>query len=364
MQKASVAQQQVITPQVLKDCVGWAPDQRLDKWWVEVKTGIHTARDIRSLLVTLAYAASLDPAGEPTCVLVDSRMTPDRLARELQLFRSVIDPQVWSRIHVVLRIPPARFIGLPTGISEAWLEDVVLHQLALPNANAKGASQYTVLGLLILNWLQCAVPQTTESICRAADASYPTVAKVLKLLEAQGVILKESDRRVSLRKFPLDQWRRWVVASTDARKSVRFVDHSGQARSPEDLARRLQKLHRNDVAIGGVMGAKHHYPALDISGSLRLDLTVHGAAGADLSFVQRLDAALEPSHDLSDRPSVVVHFLTRKDSFFECDADGFVWADPLECMADLFDARLDNQADDMLRALIDARNLTEGAQHV
>jgi len=364
MQKALDSQNPAITPQVLKDCVGWAPSERVDKWWVGVKSGIHTARDIRSLLVTLAYAALLDPANDPMCILVDSRMTSDRLERELRMFRSVIDPQVRHRIHIVLRTQPAHYTGIPTGLSEVQVEDVVRRQLASPDANLKGSSQYTVLGLLILNWLQCGYPQTTESICREADASYPTVAKVLKLLDAQGVILKESDRRVSLRKFPLDMWRRWVVASTDSRKSVRFVDRSGQARSPEDLAKRLLKLHRGDVAIGGVMGAKHHYPALDLSGSLRLDLTVHGASSADLTFVQRLDAALEPSQDMSERASVVVHFLTRNDSFFDIDEDGFVWADPLECMADLFDARLDSQADDMLRALIDARNLKEGAPRV
>ena len=83
---------------------------------------------------------------------------------------------------------------------------------------------------------------------------------MLRQLKAQDVLERTSDRRVALRKLSWDEWRRWVVASTEARKVVRFVDRTGQARSPEDMIARLAKLDRRDVAVGGVLGAKHHFP--------------------------------------------------------------------------------------------------------
>lgn len=166
---------QTTRQKVLKELAGWTPDGQWDSWLVEVKSSTHTARDLRAILVTLAYAATLDPANEPVCVLVDSRMTPDRLQRELALFCSVIGPGIGSRIHIVTRHSSGRFTNLPGGLLVTWLEDLVQRKLTSPDSNRKGASPYTVLGLLILNWLQHATPQTTDALCRAAGASYTTL---------------------------------------------------------------------------------------------------------------------------------------------------------------------------------------------
>lgn len=174
---------------------------------------------------------------------------------------------------------------------------------------------------------------------------------MLKQLEVDHLVVRASDRKVSLNRLPVDAWRRWVVAATQVRKTVRYIDHSGQARSTQDMAMRLQRLNLDHVAIGGVLGAKYHYPQLDLTGSLRLDLTVHQPSGADLGFVRRLNPALEVTKDPGDKPHLVVHYLQRPESYFARDAQGMVWADPVECLADLFEARLDAQAEDMLHAM-------------
>lgn len=81
---------------------------------------------------------------------------------------------------------------------------------------------------------------------------------------------------------------------------------------------RLQRLSLDHVAIGGVLGAKYHYP--------QLDLTVHQPSGADLGFVRRLNPALEVTKDPADKPHLVAHYLQRSESYFAKDAQGMVGA--------------------------------------
>ena len=67
---------------------------------------------------------------------------------------------------------------------------------------------------------------------------------------------------------------------------------------------------------------------------------------ADLGFIEELDPGLKRDDSPNSVPRVALHFLRRKEPFFESDETGIVWADPVECLADLFEARLDNIASD------------------
>ncbi len=341
---------------MFKNAVGWEPHGQWEDWWVEVKTGVHNARDLRSALVTMAYGLQIAPDSRMLCILVNSRITTARLERELELFRTLANPFVTQSVRVATYTQITGYINCPEEIPVQMLEKIVQSHMGLVGQSAKGATQYTIMSLLILDWLNHAGPQTTNALCQASGASYPTVAAALKQLEAEDAITKEADRRVSLRKFPVEQWRRWIGISSQHRRSVYFVDRSGQPRSPMDLTRRLRdKVQREDIAVSGVMGAKFHYPLLDLSGDLRLDLTLHGSPNMSLDFVRALDPALERTDDPREKPSMVIHFLTRPHAHFVTGDTGILWADPIECLTDLYEARLDYQADDMLRALIENR---------
>lgn len=54
-----------------------------------------TARDVREALVALAYAVgtAVRPA-TGLCVIVDSRLTSDRLRAELDRFRTIVRPDI------------------------------------------------------------------------------------------------------------------------------------------------------------------------------------------------------------------------------------------------------------------------------
>jgi hypothetical protein len=330
--------------------IGWKADGHWGEWGVSVKTSLHTTRDLRAALMTMAYAARFEASGKWACVLVNSRMTSRRLQDELEMFRATVAGDVAERVWLGKTQNDGKLEGADCPIPADWLHQLIEQQVARATPLVRGASQYEVLSLLTLHWLRGVPPQSADAICQAAGVSYPTLAAVLKELDVDHAVVRDSSRKVHLNRLPQDAWKRWAVAKTRVRKTVRFVDHAGQARSPEEMVQRLKRLKLQNVAVAGVIGAKHYYPQLDITSSPRLDLSVHGD-NINLDFVNQLDSGLQRSTNAADTAQLVVHYLLRPQAFFEVDGEGTVWADPVECLADLFEARLNTQADEMLFAM-------------
>ena len=190
-------------------------------------------------------------------------------------------------------------------------------------------------------------PLTSRWLAEAAGCSYPTIASALEKLEKY--LTRQTDRRVELKAFPKDEWSRLVANADKVRQTLRFADHSGQPRSIESLVSRLERVRTDDIAIAGVLGARRRYLALDLIGTPRLDLTIHcRTRKLDLSFLRQLDPALKPAR--SDEPArLVIHTLRYPHIFFEKAPDGSVWADPVECLLDLHEMRLESQAKEFLQ---------------
>jgi hypothetical protein len=183
---------------------------------------------------------------------------------------------------------------------------------------------------------------TTEWLMKTVGCSYPTVAIALRRLESS--LIRHSDRRVELRYFPRDEWSRLLAVSDQVRSTTRFTDRSGQPRSPHDLFVRLKRLGRSDIAVGGVIGARHYRPDLDIVGIPRLDLSMHTLGkNVDLSFVRELDPALQETNRRDVPTALAVHLVSRARSLFQ-SGDDVQWADPVECLLDLQENRLESQA--------------------
>jgi hypothetical protein len=338
------------------------PDWIYGRWhqWTVSLLRSNNLRDLRDLLLRMAFhlSADLESDEQAMCVLVGTKITDKRVYQEMESLQRVLRSKVRQRVHVLM-VDPARGLVFETRTNPGpgfttWLTTLI-------GTDAKrsapvGATKHAVLAMLLRQWFSKAAPQTTAAIQQAVGASYPTVAAVLKDLERQDQLARTSDRRVSLTGFPWDSWARWVQANHDAVKKVAFVDPTGRARSPRDMVKRLAKLGRADVAVGGVLGAEHHFPEINITGTPRLDLTVRARRHAvDLDWVKRLDASLVPAGDRMAQARVVVHFVDDTGSF-STSPSGESWADPLQCLLDLHTLKLDAQADQMLRALIKARN--------
>jgi hypothetical protein len=319
----------------------------------EIKFSADALRTVRTGLVSLSYALSEHPEAFGYLVLIDPTITESRLREEWNRAQAVLKPDLLARLTVCLSVDGG-IRGVPRNPPpdmQEWLLQVAESEATrAPARSGRIDFKFVVLKLLLHQWLTKREPVTTAWLARTAGCSYPTVARVLKGLGS--IIVRESDRRLSLRFFPRDELARLVATAERARSTIRLVDQSGQPRSPESHLRRLERVRPAGVAIGGVLGAKHYVPGLDLAGTPRLDISVHTRDGPlVIDFVRSLDPALKPEADPLKPINVVVHAVRHADSLFSPRAGGLAWADPVECLLDLYEARLQAQAGQFLNEL-------------
>ena len=328
-------------------------DAEVGKRLIEVKAGVTAVRNLRASIMHLAYATAARPGYEGILLLPDAIMTPGRLRREWQLAASVLRAGVIGRLSLCMG-DSAPFTGIPRdpdADTQRILEEVLAgERMATGTGRTRGDAQFVVLKVLLHHWLTSGEAVTTEWLMRTSGYSYPTIASVLERLGS--LIDRRSDRRVRIRWFSREEFARLVSFSDGARATARFVDRSGEPRTLETHLRRLEKLAPRGVGIGGVLGARHYFPDLDMAGTPRLDLSQHiRTRHLDLGFIHGLDPALKRVDDPLEPATVVVHAVRHADPLFENREGGLPWADPLECLLDLHEARLDLQAGQFLDAL-------------
>lgn len=332
------------------------PDAQSENCIVQVLHS-NSIRDIRSTLLEAIYflRGQGNPLLQAVCVLLGSKVSTKRLATELALFKAVVEPGLAQRIHLA-SVQKGHELELPALSQDVaqWVRDSVLQQAV--KEPPRGISQRSVFAHLVRSWLSQGSPQTVKAIQQATLLSYPTVAKVLDDLDAQGALLRTSDRRVGLNKFPWSEWKRWAISGANKQVTLRFVDPTGLPVSPDRMVRRLQAEAYPHVAVSGILGAKHYFPELDIRGDVRLDLVALGSVEAfKTAVVKELDPALELTDQTNVKAALVVHFPEpRRDDYFERGGETN-WADPIDCLSDLYELRLDAQAEEMIHELIHRR---------
>jgi hypothetical protein len=317
----------------------------------EVLVEPRDARRLRVAFMDMARTATADWVRRVVLVLDGPGITQSRLLGEWEAARSVLKSALYSKLSIAIR-SESTWTGIPESPDSrlvAVLERVLLRESARTRAHPQTGSSgyYEVLRLLMLQWLRGRGPTTTQWLMQATGSSYPTVARAIKQLDEH--LKRYPAGKVELDHFPRGPWARLLVVADDVRSTIRFTDRSGQPRSPESLLRRLHQLKRDDIAVGGIWGAKHYHPDLDIVGNARFDLSLHSQhRKVDYSFVKRLDPALEETRSTRESASLVIHTVRRPESFFERSTDGPPWADPVECLLDLHEARLESQARDFV----------------
>jgi hypothetical protein len=326
-------------------------DARIGNALIEVKFGVDALRTIRTSLMLVAYQVGEDAAAHGYVVLVDSPITMDRLRDEWERAATVLRNDVLNRLTICLH-SQGRIVGIPSDPdreTQRILSKAVEKERGSMNTTRTDYS-FVVQKLLLHRWLTSGQPVTSEWLARTAGCSYPAVARALGSLGS--LLERRSDRRVGLRWFPREEFARLLAGANRARSTTRFADHSGQPRTPESHLRRLEKLNPPGVAIGGVLGARHYDPNLDLVGTPRLDLSLHSPGKRmNLDFVEKLDPALKRIEDPLAPANVVVHAVRQADPQFSPREGGLAWADPLECLFDLHEARLEMQAAQFLEVL-------------
>lgn len=319
---------------------------------VEIKENLKSARDLRNALLQ-AVRLMVENPGDRQVVLVlgDPVIGSALIEKEVNTLKSALLPELSDRLAVCV-IRGGEVLGMTKGrtlgplepdeldcLNGFWEgEPAAVSAVTLPRPDL----QSEVFRVLLRGWVLGQGPLTSVELEDSVGCSYRTVATAVKALGP--LIGRMSDKRVYLKRFPEAAWGAFVAGAAKSRNSQHFVDQSGQPRSIEFLLRRFQKLGLSEVAVGGVFGAKNYFPDLDIVGSPRLDLCVHTPAGeAELSFVEQLDPGLKKTEDAYAPARVVLHFLRRKRSFFD-QVESDLYADPIECLADLSAGRLVTQA--------------------
>ena len=328
---------------------------------VDIKRS-NNIRDIRDTLISLTYVLSEQHASATAlCVVSQSKLSHSRLLNEIEQFRVVIHKELADRIHLATLDDDGCLTGSPYDHDPdflQWLKQLV--EAEVKAVSVGRSNQQSVYSMLAQLWLRGEGPQSFKALQHLCKASYPTVALAVKALGEQGFIEQISDRSVQLRYLTPQAWREVAKGHGVNRKKLRFMDPTGQTRSPEAMASRLFKLQQQgltkNIAVGGVVGAKHYFPDLDITASPRLDLSVYGD---NTEFVRKLDAALELTDDPKAHAVVVIHRTPGITHFIDSDNNGN-WAPEMDCIADLFELGLERETMDMVTALSKKRTLPKG----
>lgn len=338
---------------VLDDPPGSRADAVLGDSVFEVLLEPRDARRLRAAVIDLAQLVSGNPQKRGILILDAPRISEARLLDEWSAMDSILRPEISQRLALVIGLEGARnpVIGQLSKHEKESVQAVIDHS-RLPNSrNSPRPAEafFDILRVLLVHWIRKSGPITSKALSEQAGFTYPTISAALEKLEPY--LRRHSDRRVELQSFPRDAWLKLIAQSEKVRSTHAYADRSGRPRSPEILLNRLREQEPSDVAIGGVLGARHYAPGLDLVGTPRLDLVLHSSRmknGMDL--VRRLDPALKHA-ERGESAQVVVHTLYRPVSFFEKNGKGNLYADEVECLLDLHDARLEQQAMEFLEKL-------------
>jgi hypothetical protein len=297
-------------------------------------------------------------------ILDEPQISNDRLSAEWEGIQSVFQPHILKRLTLYIRRDGDGNKTLGSKLTEEEensIEEVVEYarQLSLRPSRRPSEASFDILRVMLIHWLRKAGPVTSKDLSQETGFSYPTIARTLDDLEPH--LHRHSDRRVELHSFPKDAWLKLVAQIEKVRGSRGYTVRSDRPRPPEALMERLKEdglrsLCHNAVAVGGTFGARHYLPGLDLVGNPRLDLIVDAHSGrghkpiAIDTIIRKLDPALKPA-ERGEPSQLVVHTLYRQKSFFAEADDGTLYADEIECLLDLHEARLEQQALEFLEKL-------------
>jgi hypothetical protein len=300
---------------------------------------LKNTRDLRTLLLDAAYEIQSKPDFAGAHIyLHNCTLARKRVEAEVEQFKRIAQPRIAKRISVYdMRSPAVReaVSVLPPSIAASDLP-----------RKPTTASQEAVLAYLLERHLQSLPGISISTIAAETKASVPTIYKALNTY-AYCLEKDPEDKTLRLTRFGQKDWFYWIER-TNRLSSVYFVDRSGAPRSSSRLGKDLARLGRDDLAIGGLMGAMHHLPEIDATAAPQLDILLHGSARSDLSFIEQIDPGLVRTKDPSDSAHVVVHFIDRPQSLFKSQG-GQNWGALPDCIANIYKAGLAHQVDDALR---------------
>lgn len=313
---------------------------------IEVKERMRGRRDFTAAVTQLGlYCQRVPGVRRAHLVLWHPGLSERSLRRLWSELGELLVPEVASRLGLVCAWPDGQLL-IPDDPRARRLSDALRVAVSTGEGpRARMDRSYEVLKLLLLRYFLGQGKIRISELQAQTGLSYPTVARDLASLDAH--IKRHSDRSVELTSFPSAHWVALRALATKLRATQAYEDATGRSANIERLVRRLAAVDAPHAAFGGVIGARHWKADIDIEGTPRIDLCVHAPDGhRDMAFLSRVDPALEPTDDASGAV-LVVHTLLRAEPHFESAADGLRIADPVEVLLDLYELRLQDQANEL-----------------
>ena len=317
------------------------------------------ARDLHAAFLRMAHELSGTPRlSRGILAAWMPRPSDGRVTREWRATLEVLKPAIAARMALVVVRPDGCL--LPTEDRELRrIGEAVRSGLGRGGAperersRAPSAMFFEIFKVLLHGRLLGQGAIAVGEVMRRSGGSYPTVAEALKRLDRAKELTRRSNRSVELSRFPQETWTEILALSGSLRRSRFYADRSGRAPDAAGLHRRLQVMAPKAEAVGGVLAARRWDRHFDLHGLPRLDVGVHAPGGAaDLSFVHRMDPALERVKPGSPRIVLAIHPLLRAEELFDPNPKARVpWADPVETLLDLHELRLVEQAEQLIRRL-------------
>lgn len=317
----------------------------------EYKVQVRDLRMLQASMMGLAQVLLENPKRKAILLIDETRISAQRMKREWESYQHLLHPSIANRLCLaVFEMGALTRVHGNLSPDERQCAETVQTKLSSNHDRKKPRSPdyfLDIFRVLLINWFRRNGSLPVKDLCRWTGFSYPTVAAALEKMERY--LLRHSDRSVELRDFPREFWRKLLADNELMRMPVGFA--ARQPRPIEVLLDGLKGHSAFEIGFGGILGARSYLPGIDLVGTHRLDLTLPNI-GDDrvIKLVRRLDPGLKPAEP-DQAPQVVIHRLFRPTTYFTDCTYGKV-ADEVECLLDLYEARLETQANELQEHLI------------
>lgn len=317
----------------------------------EYKAQIRDMRMFQATVMGLAQILQENPERKAILIIDESRISIPRMTEEWKSYLQIFHPKIHDRLCITAfeEDELTLVLGNLRKEEEQLLEEVRTKLSSEQSLRKRRSADsfLEVFRVMLVQWFRGAGPLQLKELCRLTGFSYPTVASALDKMERY--LHRRSDRSAELREFPYEIWRKLLAGNEGIRAPITLT--SQKPRPLELLLDNLEGYSVLKVGFGGIIGARHYLPGIDLVGTHRLDLTLKDTREDRIQrLIRRLDPALKPV-EINQTPQVVIHRLFRPKTFFQEDPHGNV-ADEVECLLDLHEARLETQASELLEHLI------------
>jgi len=316
----------------------------------EFKNSVKDNRVFQSSLIRLSSILADLPSHTGILILDETKISGLRLREEWNNYARLIQPDIISRLKMVVLSKNEIFerFGDLSKIEIDLVHEIykTLSQKDAHKKVRKPDALFEILRILIIQWFRGNGPIQVNKLCQLSGFSYPSVSSALEKMESQ--LKRHSNRSIELKSFPQDLWVKLIATIDNVRVPQGFWAHR-----PRDIEYLKSKILNNtnfEVGFGGIIGARHYLPSIDLLGTPRLDLTVQKWSNSKIeNFAKSLDPGLKKVQP-GELPQLVIHNLFRQDPLFIND-DHMLYADEVECLLDLQESRLEQQASELLEYL-------------